>query len=305
MSYQMPKEFGDYVLEFFGCLLPGFIFCTIHFVIAYVLLSIIYTNKIDCEFFNTIIGSCQFYAPIFIFSVSYVVGHMFYRKDPKVPDTRSYKKIMRRREFEPTKEREKWVEYNEKPSSVDLIEYPYNNLKVYYEKRGLEHISNAFSKVMIPDYRSKNWINVIKCRLRFAYPEKIRIIVKNEGHIRLMSSAWYGMQYTLYLGCFYFAFLVLITVFKLTFKENWLQDLILVNSLSFAIILVLSSILLSVVGRTVICSYLHYMRVREITNILETAYAAKILSGEKENTLFDDLREGRNPEIHGIDANER
>lgn len=289
MSYQMPKEIGDYVLEFFGCLLPGFIFCSINFIITYALLSIVYTNKIDCEFLNTVMGNCQFYAPIFIFSISYVVGHMFYRKDPKIPDTRSYKKIMTRKELESPNERKKWIEYHKKPSSVDLVEYPYNNMKTYYKKRGLGHLSDAFPNMMIRGHRSKNWINVIKCRLRFAYPEKMRIIIKNEGHIRLMSSAWYGMQYNIRLGWFYLAFLAFILFFKLIFKENWLQDLVLVNSLSFMAIAVPFSILLSWVGQIVICSFLHYMRVREITNILETAYAAKIISGKKDKALFNGL----------------
>ena len=90
-------------------------------------MSIVYVDRIDFEFFNTVMENCQFYAPILIFSISYVVGHMFYRKDPKVPDTRSYKKIVRGFE-EDNNKRKDWVEYNEKLSKVDLIEYPYNNL---------------------------------------------------------------------------------------------------------------------------------------------------------------------------------
>lgn len=288
MSYQMPKEIGDYVLEFFGCLLPGFIFCSINFTITYALLSIAYTNKFDCEFLNTAMGNCQFYAPIFVFAISYVVGHMFYRKDPKIPDTCSYKKIMKRKELESIDERKKWIEYHDKPSSVNLVEYPYNNLKTYYEERGLGHISEAFSKMMEKDNRSKNWINVIKCRLRFAYPDKMRIIVKNEGHIRLMSSAWYGLQYNINLGWFYVVALGVISLSKFYFN-NWTLASNLIYALILMLVVILSSILLSFIGRTIISSFLHYMRVREITNILETAYAAKVLN-EKHKALFDDLK---------------
>ena len=83
----IPSQVGDYLLELFGCLLPGFLFCSFNFVMIYMILSLLFTNKIEYEYLSSLLDSFSLYIPIYLFSLSYVVGHMFYRKDPKLQDT--------------------------------------------------------------------------------------------------------------------------------------------------------------------------------------------------------------------------
>ena len=124
--------------------------------------------------------------------------------------------------------------------------------------------------------RSKSFINDLKIRLEFYYPDQMGTIARNEAHVRLMSSAWYMSRsliwwcevavviaactwyaaksvtlpigYTADFKRIYYFVLPLIPAAITAFSMSWLQ----INILKF----------------------FHYQRVREVIFVLDTAYIA-------------------------------
>jgi hypothetical protein len=99
------------------------------------------------------------------------------------------------------------------------IQFPYSNLKNYLEARNFNHLFPYIkwdSRVILKSgekntgeskrdevseekdkSRSKSFINQLKTRIHFFYPESTFNIIKNEAHIRLASSMWYASKYIL------------------------------------------------------------------------------------------------------------
>jgi hypothetical protein len=151
--------------------------------------------------------------------VSYVLGHAFYRQDPKEPDRLSYLVESAVNDFD----RGNWVV----DSKEQKVEFPYARLRRYLEARGHYHLlwlvpwgeTSAVGKeetegkpageLNAPDekaraakneeakqevQRSKTYINVLKLRLMWFFPQKCGPFRKNEGHVRLMASVWYAAR---------------------------------------------------------------------------------------------------------------
>ena len=91
--------------------------------------------------------------------------------------------------------------------------FPYPNLREYLIRRGLSHLAEFVpwcAKNKTLDHRTKVVINILKTRIRatYVYPI-IQDIVRNEGHIRLMTSIWHVALYLRRFACFFLLLAVL------------------------------------------------------------------------------------------------
>lgn len=189
-------------------------------------------------------------------------------------------------------------------------DFPYPFLRRYLYKRGFAHLVDYVNwcdgwkeyvcdkkGVMKNDKgnRSKQAINVIKVRLAPLVPSKVNDnIVRNESHVRLISSLWYVMRYVRAIAVIGLIVLLVCTMFKkpenisyLTFIMEHNKEACFFWCATFcfvSLILMLSRI------KVDIETSIHYVRVRELITILEYAwvYDNKLSEGNKPK-LFDDI----------------
>lgn len=228
---------------------------------------------------------------VFALILSYVIGHLFYRRDPKIPDRASFQLITRKPDKEEVKSDgglEEWSRKNFGCTSVKECEFPYPYLDKYLEKRGHGHLLPLISwKGKERFRRSKTHINVLKMRLFFHFPTKCRQIIRNEAHVRLATSMWYVGR-TLYRLCAASVttctIALLIALCRSGFETQWEA---------------LTWYLPSLIGPTIIfmlayyCrhateKFMHYQRLREAFYVLELAYIASLMKPE----ILEDLKSG-------------
>jgi hypothetical protein len=101
------------------------------------------------------------------------------------------------------------------------VQFPYRYLPDYLERRSLGYLAQK-----VPWYgkppdrranRSKTFINVLKARLSFLFPERCGQIIRNEAEIRLAASVWFGARYATWV-CW-----VCVLVVGLTGVLRWLH----------------------------------------------------------------------------------
>ncbi len=277
------KDFGirDFLVDFLGALFPGLIFgVAIALTLGSTMVYLIHQSKIllldripGIEDINTLdiirylsegLGNYSFYIFMLVIITSYILGQFLYRKDPKDPDTASFKRVWKRLNSD---QQEKWVEQlkPEENISTFTVEFPYRFLRKYLESRGLLYLTE-----IVPwteedhSFRSKTFINKLKIRLQCFHPDKTGDILKNEGHIRLMSSIWHMFRYLkqLSIGC------IIINILLFALIHQTVLYLIVPLLLSVLVFL------LAYIGKRGIETFFHYQRVREVYYVLETAYAA-------------------------------
>ena len=202
--------------------------------------------------------------------ISFVVGHLFYRNDPKKPDQRSFKKLSKGKSAEDCQK-----EFG--CANEEDCQFPYVNYHAYLEARGLNHLlplvawcpqSGGTGK------RSKTFINILKIRLRYYFPDKCSIIIWNEAHIRLAASGWYVANTLLVASMVGIA--ISLWALKLSLDTGAaggsILQLIGRNASSFlAPVSVLS---FSILAKSQIERFLHYQRLREVFFVLETTHTA-------------------------------
>lgn len=163
---------------------------------------------------------------LFLFFVlAYVAGHIFFRQGPKVPDTISFL-LMDEQEQEQSmvghklplsrwKKLQLWLGVKDiDPEAKKRVQFPYPDLRGYLSHRGLVDLASMipWSKedeehregraqlgaggqegdaAALGTKRAKHFINALKIRLEFLFPERMATIAKNEAHVRLSSSMWY------------------------------------------------------------------------------------------------------------------
>lgn len=289
-KFKIKTDLG--LVDFLGALFPGLLFSitivftlgSTYFYIIHQLKTILLKANVGIEDLNVFeslrglfngIGYVSFYLLILILVVSYVLGSFLFRKDPKYPDTASFKRVFKKMT---TEQKSKWVEQyteDDKKNQDFVIEFPYRNLKAYLDARGLQHLSKFVPwDINNSDTRSKTFINRLKIRIQFFYPDKTGNILKNEGHIRLMSSLWYLCKYlkTLSLLC--------LTTNLLTFFSGLYLYWNYTTIFYFIISAFISAFILlfATYGKKIIETFIHYQRVREIFYVLETAYTTTITS---------------------------
>jgi len=321
----------EYLVDLLGGLLPGILFI-IAFIISifpplYVIASFYTEEQSLFELANSFFVSIQqtpsaIWLVLFLLFVllSYVVGHIFYRRDPKTPDRKSFKrlakimkasyvhrisklglrisnkknlKLIRRlglkiylyRHWNTCKNFNIYLEQDLKENygctSVSNCEFPYPFYSEYLKKRGLKHLlklsiwceKKAF-------HRSKTFINILKIRLKYHFPEKFGTITRNEAHIRLASSAWYVSGISIYLGVIGFLISLALCIQKVIimkptefgiFYHEFLQK---ASSNLIALFLPLIITILSFYLKYNISKFIHYQRLREVFYVLETSFAS-------------------------------
>ncbi len=201
--------------------------------------------------------------------VAYILGSIFYRQDPKIPDHRSARLIWRNIKSREDRERlavQPTSEQEEDVSTYDA-QFPYFFLREYLEGRGLIHLAK-----WIPwsgrdkntwKCRTKMFINVLKIRLQFLVPERCINIIRNEAHVRMATSVWYGTHWLIITAILS---LVMIAI-AITIVHNELTNHSVLSIIGFNVFVLAIAFLI----KFKIEKFIHYLRVREIVYVLETA----------------------------------
>jgi hypothetical protein len=174
-------------------------------------------------------------------------------------------------------------------------EFPYANIKDYLKTRNMGHLEEY---IPWPDknrkearfFRSKTFVTTLKLRIQILDKDNYGEIIKNEAHIRLMSSLWYALNFMMRLlyifGLLYVGAIVLSFVLS---KMNHLkhQEALFFSLSAFFIAGIVYYIILSYF-KTKIESIFNYMRIRELIYILETAHSLS-RKCDKRNFIFNGI----------------
>jgi hypothetical protein len=271
--------FREFLVELLGVLLPG-LFFTLLLALAIgiattVILSAVPVNDAALRGALTQLrlaaDTLRVEIVILLFAGSYVVGHFLYRQDPKLPDTLSYKTLARRFTDD---DRDTWVvRPDPKGNAPTDIQFPYRYLHEYLDIRGLAHLAALVPWKGADDsthkHRTKIFINLLKIRLHFHFPDRCGQILRNEAHVRLMSSVWYGGRLLMWASVLCVPLILFAAVLPtgLSFSSRSLQQ----------IPALFAAVTLCGVGvwtKNIVERFLHYQRVREVVFVLETAFIA-------------------------------
>lgn len=237
---------------------------------------------------------------------AYVLGSVFFRQDTKVPDQESAAYILAnitdenevgRLVIQPPDEEWKLIKAKKRQTGEKLFtkeqanrwatgeggQYPYSHLKQYLERRGLGHLAAYVAwdwtkegdhdeERKLRDLRSKMFINVLKARLQYCVPEKCSEIIRNEAHIRMMSSVWYACKALQKL----YWWILIASVLPIVVIVFGMHNFRIIFPLLMQIAaLALFSAVPAKLLRLPIKKFIHYQRVREIVFVLETAWFAQ------------------------------
>ncbi len=295
------SPFTVFLVDFLGGLLPGLLFIFFTFItviIPFWLLARIYVEilPLTAEFLGHLINvgkSFQFELVSFVLVISYVFGHIFFRQNPKTPDEASYNMVK-----ENIKDPKSWVVQEDNEGNID-IEFPYRFLFEYLNHRNLTHLSSFIPwkgrKKNTHKFRTKTFINILKVRLYFYFPEQVGQIRRNEAHVRLMTSIWYVTRAVKKLSIrigvpigIVSLLIALITnldyqLLSLSFSSDFTKGL-------FALFISITVFFVFKWMKIKVEEFIHYQRVREIVYVLETAYIAsktnpEILDGLNQNQI--------------------
>ena len=279
----------EYLVEIFGSLMPG-IMCFI---------GIIFSLIIPMSFFiKTLMGDVSVYTSteiiinfllgfkeiptiiistliLFCGSVCYIIGFLFYRQDLEKLNKKSFRRIENNynKKIKEQNERTKKLKKNWACANTKECKFPYPSLYDYFKSRKLNHLLPLVCKKRGEPYKSILHINMLKNRLRFYFPDKCSLLIRNEAHIRLSASVWGVAGFLFYFG------LVGITL--------WVTSIFLLlhlHQISFhcsykyisPVISPVSILVLYFFVRKRIEHFFHYLRLREIFFIFETAYIASL-----------------------------
>lgn len=165
-------------------------------------------------------------------------------------------------------------------------EFPYPCLKLYLQKRNMPNLANYICwGIYNLDPRSKHFINLLKVRLEFNFPDSFSRIARNEAHIRLMSSMWYASSAIIVISFIGFIAGVSSNIIPIVFgalPNEWPS--ILVPAHPSALVLPVISAVGAIAMKDSVEKYLHYMRIREIVFVLGTFDWAA--------SMYPDLKKG-------------
>lgn len=253
-------RYRDFFVDFLACLVPGIVFLILSLLII-LTVGFVYFKGLSCPLpvdpfsIARIIekGNKLFNFSLwtnFTFCIlSYTFGFLLYRQDPKSPDHRSYLKNRKK-----ISKYDEWVIRNDEGLAPSEVQYPYSNLANYLLQRGFACSKEVIkwddksSEDKIPhkneSTRSKAFINKLKIRIAYYFPEASFSIIKNEAHIRFASSMWYG--FTVIIKMLYPAIgLILIYMYvyidrlKLLNGDSKICKYIIITSIFFLILIVI------------------------------------------------------------------
>lgn len=324
--------FRELAVDFFGSLVPGMVFilsATATLVWSLTATLLAFTLGSSPRYGNLgVVGAIDlvrqvidpFSLEIFVLVVllSYMIGHTFYRQDPKEADRRSFERLYPHRRAEMP--RWEWMrplgpgrwrpaflrrivmrlpaqlpEEHRQRLDAELLtcvaddrkscEFPYDYLYRYLVNRGLVHLANMVDWGRVPPAetdrtrqaveirRSKNFINILKIRLNFYFPDKCGAISRNEAHVRLMSSTWY-MARKLKLPAAAALIVSSVGIFHAVENRFVQTQPALFAFIAASALFAMGIIIAASLAVRSIEKFLHYQRVREVVWVLETAYTA-------------------------------
>lgn len=288
-----PKvSFEEYFVDLLGGLVPGALFLAGSFFIftppihaIYCALSVegysISSLEVVKEILNSIQGTpSAIWLILFLGGglFAYTIGHLFYRHDPKIPDRKSFKRLYKKNCKDAQSKGNEYsnnkVEEDLACASSDECEFPYPAYHKYLEKRGLEHLIPFVVWKDQPTYRSKTYINLLKIRMRYFFPDKCGTLIRNEAHVRLASSTWYVARW---LGVFggVGSILAILSLFLSTQPSGYFKSVPdAIPWHMFAFFSPFMIMLLCFFIMRSITDFLHYQRLREVFYVLETAFTA-------------------------------
>lgn len=228
----------------------------------------------------------------------YVVGHVFYRRDPKEPDRASFRLLLRdklvdhlvKKKFTRLGARFRiWKEGAEQlvsteslseelkrdfgATSLEECEFPYPHFKSYLGHRGLSYLDELVC--WDKSSRSKFHINILKSRLTQRYPAQSRQLVHIEAHVRLASGTWYvgrALNALSLLGLTTLAMALLPSV--AIHATDPVQIGRILGEHFWMIVPPVSVLLVSRFLHRKVERFFHYQRMREVGFVLETAWFA-------------------------------
>ncbi|MGB7547575.1 MAG: hypothetical protein WBM14_07495 [Terracidiphilus sp.] len=288
----MASIIREFFIDFLSSLVPGFLFTM--FAIPLLISSAVVLSRGGFAWDTIRTDIEPYHAELWclILVVSYVLGSVYSRRDPKVPDQRSATHILwkdwdsrTRAVIQPSKgaNAEDYTQFYNPAGRVSWLkryqmarriaqgdggQFPYSHLYEYLTARKLGHLAERVpwhgedDKI---DPRSKMFINILKVRLQFSNQKQCGEIIRNEAHIRMMSSVWYAALQLEQVYVVLLFLLLILSPFNQTAKTP-----------GFKTILILLVVLLVAARwlRRSIIKFLHYQRVREIVYVLETAHTA-------------------------------
>jgi len=253
----------EMLIDLFGIVIPGFCFIILTIFSIGFALSDLLQEAGQAKHLATVyafIENNTFISFIGIIMFSYVIGHFFFRQDPKYPDFASIRQL-------PDADLMSGCVRTREP--VEGAQFPYQYLKEYLLERGFTdlaeyvHWSGAnFGKDEESKKRTKHAINRFKLSIKEYRSPLFFDVIKNEAHIRLMSSMWYMAKASIV--CSLFSILLLILINGVYYYWTRTAGVRYAESLAIS-----SSILVcSVIMKLSIERFLHYQRVREIVFVL-------------------------------------
>ncbi len=216
----------EFYLEFFGTLVPGVIAVTSAILLG---LGFYYYISADSSFVQACcnIAFRSWGGGLLYLVISYVIGGIAYRRNPKTPDTisahRQWKATMGGSSSEEVGRlsvsfdvehaiprnliewflfrinREQWILRH----AGHNIDYPYPHMRQYLCCRGFWHLAEyvpwcegsggrAFREPFSKGKCTKHYVNIIKQRLRNSgRVNLLQDMMRNECNIRMLSSLWY------------------------------------------------------------------------------------------------------------------
>lgn len=214
---------------------------------------------------------------VFVVVLAYVLGHLYYRRDPKLPDRASVRRLLRVERqagrVNSDEEAVEWLKCNAGCSSEDEVQFPYEYLDTYLNARGHAHLVRLVHWVQDRTNRSKTHINLLKIRLEFHCPNHRRQIVRNEAHVRLATSVWYVSRSLRKAGLIS-ASLIVICCAVVGIRGHF--DGV-AAAFEWCIPLMISPLLVlacASYSQGSIEKFIHYQRMREAFYVLEVAYTA-------------------------------
>jgi hypothetical protein len=298
-------------IELLGSLVPGLLTVILGSAAVFLALSTVHEALFSQPLAPTtlpgglkdVLASLHWEIATIILVSSYVIGSVFFRQDPKRPDAvsalhvwmrstreernglavQATKKLPPQLELKSEKERPGWcqrfssyffVRQYTKKLGLDT-QFPYLHLRCYLTARGLTylvpHIPWCPKDPATEGFRTKMFINILKIRILSLCPQMSRDIIRNEAHVRLATSVWYASIILSYLMG---VALVVILCFSASCIQNGMAHYLF---LSFSVVLLL--LLFCLAMRHHLRKCIHYMRVREVIYVLETAHLAGQISG--------------------------
>lgn len=216
---------------------------------------------------------------VFMLILSYILGHLFYRRDPKIPDIRSFERISRNVPSDAELDAQyggsitEWKRQSFGCVTHEDCQFPYRHLYDYLKVRGHDHLLNLVTWNNDGGKRSKTYINMLKVRLQFYFPGKFRRVIRNEAHVRLATSTWYAGR-----ALFYVCGLALvISASSIGYSVARQQFPSVEDTFGWYAAAFIAPSMVWFLGwycRRATEHFIHYQRLREAFYVLELAYTA-------------------------------